>query len=235
MITKKELKTISCLGLKKNRKQFGQFVAEGEKTVKALLAAGFKSVALYATQPISGIATIAVTKKEMMRMSLLKTASPLLGLFTIPKPTALPQNGRVIVLDNLSDPGNLGTIIRLCDWFGIDHLICSLETVDCYNPKVVQATMGSLARVKCHYMDLAAFFHENKRPVFGTLLDGKSIYETVFPDNAVLVLGSESHGIAEANRTQITHEVTIPRRSSQGPESLNVAMAAAVVLGEFCR
>ncbi|MDA9985235.1 RNA methyltransferase, partial [Flavobacteriaceae bacterium] len=235
MITKKELKSISSLRLKKNRKELGQFVAEGTKTVEALIESGLAPSALYATQESDLHQVTLVGQKDMERMTLLKNASPMLGLFSIPSEPSLPTMGRVLVLDAIADPGNLGTIIRLCDWFGIEHILCSEDTVDCYNPKVVQATMGSLARVYCHYTDLNTFLSQSDLPIYGTFLEGESIYETSFPENAMLVLGSESHGISPAIEALVTCRVTIPRKVKQGPESLNVAIAGALTLGEFCQ
>ncbi len=168
-------------------------------------------------------------------MSLLKNASPVLGLFPISLPQNPPINGRILVLDGIADPGNLGTIIRLCDWFGIEHILCSEKTVDLYNPKVVQATMGSLARVHCHYIDLIDYINQSDLPVYGTFLSGDSIYKTPFPENALLVLGSESHGISSSVASLVSHKITIPRKINSGPESLNVAIAGAITLGEFCQ
>ena len=235
MITKKELKSITSLRWKKNRKELNQFVAEGTKTIEALIEAGLRPNALYASQPSDFLEVTIVGQKEMQRMSLLKNASPLLGVFTIPAVPSLPTKGRILVLDAVADPGNLGTIIRLCDWFGIQHILCSEDTVDCYNPKVVQASMGSLARVHCHYTNLYAYMAQSDLPIYGTFLEGKSIYTISFPENAMLVLGSESHGISSDIEALVKNKVTIPRKVEQGPESLNVAIAGALTLGEFCK
>ena len=235
MITKKELKSISSLRLKKNRKQLSQFVAEGTKTVEALVEAGLRPLAIYATDLIDFPDAINVSQKDMERMSLLKNASPVLGLFPIPSAPSLPVGGRILVLDAIADPGNLGTIIRLCDWFDIEHILCSGETVDLYNPKVVQATMGSLARVHCHYIDLIDYMSKSDLPIYGTFLEGDSIYTSSFPEDAMLVLGSESHGISPSIASLVSHRVNIPRKANPGPESLNVAIAGAITLGEFCK
>ena len=235
MITKKELKTIRSLGSKKNRKLHQQFVVEGEKTIRSLIASKISPLAIYATKSIAEMETIRISPKDMERMTLLKNASSVLAVFPIPEQSVLPNSGRILVLDEIADPGNLGTLIRLCDWFGIAHIVCSENTVDWFNPKVVQASMGSIARVKGHYCDLSEYLKQNKLPVYGTFLSGESIYATVFPSDALLVLGSESHGISPAIETEVDYKITIPKKNIHGPESLNVAIAAGIVLGEFCQ
>ena len=235
MITKKELKEINLLGTKKGRKMFQRFVVEGKKSVAEFIAAGFQQHEIYSITATPQETAVLVTEKEMKKMSFLKNASPTLGVFTIPQNKTIPPKGRVLVLDQVADPGNLGTILRVCDWFGIKHVIGSLDTVDCYNPKVVQASMGSLARVVCHYTDLKAFFSNDQRPVYGTYLKGASVYETNVPENAILVMGSEANGISEKLGSFIDHKITIPRKASNGPESLNVAIATALILGEIAR
>ena len=235
MITKKELKWVCDLQNKKRRQEEKAFVVEGKKSIEAFLAAGFQPKAIYGTTIAATFSVETVNEPSMKRMSNLKNPSPFLAVFPIPTSLTLPTQERLLVVDQLTDPGNLGTLIRLCDWFGINHLLCSSQTVDCYNPKVVQATMGSLSRVKVHYGDLVDFFHQNSLPVFGTYLEGKSIYGVDFPSAAVLVLGSEAHGISDDLSPFMTNKITIPRKSSEGPESLNVATAAAICLGQFCR
>ncbi len=235
MITKKELKEINLLGTKKGRKIQQRFVVEGEKSVAEFMAEGFQQRALYSTAPTPHEGAVLVTENEMQKMSFLKNASPLLGVFAIPQHKTIPLKGRILILDQVADPGNLGTIIRICDWFGIKHIIGSLDTVDCYNPKVVQASMGSLARVECHYLDLNAFFSNDQRPVYGTYLTGTSIYNTNLPEDALLVMGSEANGISDKVSSFIDHKITIPRKASNGPESLNVAIATALILGEIAR
>ena len=235
MITKKELKEINLLGTKKGRKMQQRFVVEGKKSVAEFRVEGFQQRALYSTAPTPHEGAVLVTENEMQKMSFLKNASPLLGVFAIPQHKTIPLKGRILILDQVADPGNLGTIIRICDWFGIKHIIGSLDTVDCYNPKVVQASMGSLARVECHYLDLNAFFSNDQRPVYGTYLTGTSIYNTNLPEDALLVMGSEANGISDKVSSFIDHKITIPRKASNGPESLNVAIATALILGEIAR
>ena len=235
MITKKELKWVCDLQNKKKRHEEKAFVVEGKKSIEAFLAAGFHPKVIYGTISTPSFSVETVNEPTMKRMSSLKNSSPFLAVFPIPTSSALPIQERLLVVDQLTDPGNLGTIIRLCDWFGINHLLCSPQTVDCYNPKVVQATMGSLSRVKVHYVDLVNFFQQNRLPVFGTYLKGDSIYTLELPTAAILVLGSEAHGISEELSSFMTNKITIPRKSNEGPESLNVATAAAICLGHFCR
>ena len=235
MIKKKELKWVCDLKKKKKRQEEKAFVVEGKKSIEAFLSAGFQAKAIFGTTSDASFSVELVNEPTMKRMSSLKNSSPFLAVFPIPTSTALPSQERLLVVDQLTDPGNLGTIIRLCDWFGINHLLCSSQTVDCFNPKVVQATMGSLSRVKVHYLDLVQFFQHNSLPVFGTYLKGESIYTLELPSAAILVLGSEAHGISEELSSFMTKKITIPQKSSEGPESLNVATAAAICLGHFCQ
>ena len=233
MITKKELKEINLLGSKKGRKIQQCFVVEGKKSVAEFRAEGFYQRALYSIASTPHEGAVLVTEKEMQKMSFLKNASPLLAVFAIPQHKPLPLEGRILILVQVAYPGNLGTIIRICDWFGIKHIIGSFDTVDCYNPKVVQASMGSLAHVEFHYLDLNAFFSDDQRPVYGTYLEGTSIYNASLPEDALLVMGSEANGISDKVSSFIDHKITIPRKVSNGPESLNVAIATALILGEI--
>ena len=140
------------------------------------------------------------------------------------------------MLDEINDPGNLGTIIRLCDWFDIKELVCSKNTVDCYNPKVVQASMGSIARVSINYEDLEEYLTTEQRPIYGTFLAGQNIYHKDFEKEAVIVMGNEANGISKPIEALVSHRIAIPRFGElQATESLNVATATAVVLSEFCR
>jgi TrmH family RNA methyltransferase len=141
-----------------------------------------------------------------------------------------------MVLDDLRDPGNMGTILRLCDWFGIHQVVCSLETVDVYNPKVVQATMGSITRVRVTYTDLEVFLKKSKLPIFGTYMDGANIYKTILPEEGIIVMGNEANGISLEVSRLIKNRLSIPRFGQlQQTESLNVATAASIVLSEFKR
>ena len=235
MITKKELKQINSLGNKKGRKEQQRFVVEGRKSVEEFIAAGFHHKGLYVLENQYLDGAEVVTEQEMQKMSFLKNASPCLGVFEIPENKPPFFTGRLVVLDQISDPGNLGTILRICDWFGIKHIVSSLDTVDCYNPKVIQASMGSLARVNCHYKDLSEFLTTTHRPIYGAYLEGDSVYETTFPEDAILVMGSEANGISAHISSLIQQKITLPRKTAMGPESLNVAIATALILGEITK
>ena len=233
MITKNEIKRIKSLRNKKDRKEQQRFIAEGEKTVLDLLKAGWEYEQLYALDSIPSYGGTVISRKEMERISLLKSPSTVLGVFRMPSNSEFSTAGRVVALDGVTDPGNLGTIIRLCDWFGISSLICSPNTVDCYNPKVVQATMGSLSNISCVYTNLVAFLKKSSKPIYGTFMKGNSIYNTSIDPEGVLIMGSESHGISQEVEAIIQHKLTIPRFGSKnGAESLNVALAAAIILGQ---
>ncbi|HZH69671.1 MAG TPA: RNA methyltransferase, partial [Flavobacteriaceae bacterium] len=171
MLSKSQIKLITSLRIKKHREKHNLFFAEGPKVVKELLESAFDAESIFATTSITGIAEEAITKiseSELKKISDLKTPNKVLGVFSKPDSKELHLSGLTLILDNVSDPGNLGTIIRLCDWFGVENLVCSKETVDCYNPKVVQSTMGSLARVRVHYIDLPTFIEEQgkSKPVY---------------------------------------------------------------------
>ena len=159
-----------------------------------------------------------------------------MAVFKIPTEKIIIESGLIIALDSIRDPGNLGTILRLCDWFGVNQLLCSKETVDIYNPKVVQATMGSIARVNVNYVDLDAFIIETKLPVFGTFMDGNNIYKSILPQEGIIVMGNDANGISEELEKLINNRLTIPRFGNlQKTESLNVATATAIILSEFRR
>lgn len=235
MISNSHTKLITSLKQKKYRQKHGLFVAEGPKVISELIAEGMELSALYAVDSDVENA-IPVSEEALKKISFLKTPNASLAVFRIPKPTALPSGGLIVALDAVRDPGNLGTIIRLCDWFGVAHLVCSPDTVDLYNPKVVQATMGSLARVAVHYCDLPTFFKTVNLPVFGGFMDGKDVYSETLPSEAVLVVGNEANGISETISEFVTNPISIPRFGKlQRTESLNVATATAILLSEFRR
>jgi len=243
MITKSQIKLITSLKQKKFRQQHGFFVAEGVKTIKELLQSSFKLHALFATKPLKIDANIdgcleanIISEKELKRISFLKTPNTALAVFKIPEPQPVKKDGFIVALDAVNDPGNLGTIIRLCDWFGVKDLVCSSHTVDCFNPKVIQATMGSITRVNVSYVDLEVFLKNYQGAVFGAFMDGKNVYTANLPKQGVLVLGNEANGISAEIEGVITQKIAIPRFGDlQVAESLNVATAAAVLLSEFKR
>lgn len=238
MVSKSQTKLITSLNQKKYRDQAGLFVAEGPKVIAELLEEGVDLHSLFTTE-ISQVRAenhFLVTEAELKKISFLKTANTSLAVFKIPEAKDLLDSGLIVALDALRDPGNLGTIIRLCDWFGVQDLVCSQDTVDRYNPKVVQATMGSLARVRIHYLSLPEYFKKTQLPIFGGFMDGKNIYSEELPEAGILVLGNEANGISEEIQKQITRKISIPRFGNvQKTESLNVATATAILLSEFRR
>lgn len=223
---------------KKYRIKNGLFVAEGEKLIRDLISSGMTPNAFYATEESIefGLTSTLIKQKDLQKMSSLKNSNGWLAVFKIPESSERPKNELIVALDTIRDPGNLGTIIRLCDWFGVRHVVCSEDTVDCYNPKVVQATMGSIARVCVHYESLESFLDKNELPVYGAVLNGKNIYEEKLPNAAILLVGSEAHGISDIISSYITHAVTIPQfGTGSGAESLNAAAATGILLSEFRR
>lgn len=242
-LTANQIKFIHSLKLKKNRSAHRLFIAEGEKIVRELLGSTFRIRNIYATQPESFAAENAtierVSEKELSRISALSTSNKVLAVVEMPSlnfdsSTALTE--LVLAVESINDPGNLGTLIRIADWFGIRHIICSPDTVEVYNPKTIQASMGSIARVQLHYLDLPSLFSSYKSgeaPVYGALLEGASIYESKKGDSGFLLFGSESHGISDELLPHITQKLMIPRIG--GAESLNVAVAAGIFCAEFRR
>jgi TrmH family RNA methyltransferase len=215
------------------------FVAEGDKTILELITAGFNINSLYSiNRQIEGVknSVIQLSKPELNKISNLSNPKNSLGVFEIPKPKIINYNKLIIGLDNISDPGNLGTIIRLCDWFGIEDLICSFDTVDCYNPKVVQASMGSISRVNITYLDLKNSLESNTLKTYGTYMQGDSIYEIDEIQKGVILFGNEANGI-NPNLSKFIHKrLSIPRFGKlKKTESLNVANALSIVLSENSR
>ena len=248
MISKNQIKLIRSLELKKNRRRENLFVAEGPKVVGDLLQAGYVPHSIFSTtvQPDAQL----ITDEELRRISFLQHPQEVLALFEIPTANS-PRNATLspreqltansqqlsLALDGVQDPGNVGTIIRIADWFGIDTIYCSPDTADVYNPKVVQATMGSIAHVHIIYCDLLELFAHCQCPVYGTLLDGKNIYEQPLSADGIIVMGNEGNGISEAVRQHITHRLLIPNyhTGEHTAESLNVAIATAITCAEFKR
>ncbi len=240
MVSKNQLKLITSLQQKKYRVAQQLFFAEGVKGIQELLDSNFELEHLYTTQndfeAIAFEKRTQISEADLKKMTALTTPNSCLALFKIPKSLPVVDQGLLVALDSIRDPGNLGTIIRLCDWFGITQLICSKETVDCYNPKVVQATMGSLGRVNCSYLDLHDFMAKTNLPVFGTFMDGDSIYKTSLPQSGIIVMGNEANGISSKIENNVTQRLAIPRFGDlQKTESLNVATATAIILSEFRR
>ena len=240
MVSKNQIKRITSLQQKKYRKQEQLFFVEGVKGVQELLASNFELVELFTTNSelfsVDKSKVCAITEVELQKISALTTPNVCLALFKIPSAVSFEETGLIVALDDVRDPGNLGTIIRLCDWFGIKTLYCSEESVDVYNPKVVQATMGSISRVNVVYDNLEKLLSETKLPVFGTFMDGKNIYKEQLPSEGIIVLGNEANGISKPIENLISQRIAIPRFGDlQATESLNVATATAIILSEFKR
>jgi RNA methyltransferase, TrmH family len=237
MVSKNQRKQILQLKQKKYRLSTGLFVAEGEKVIEELLSASWDCVYLFSIASHFHPQSEVIDPSVMKQLTHFKTPSPVLGVFKSPDLKALSKSNITLAVDGVSDPGNLGTLIRICDWYGLSDLICSSNTVDCYNSKVVQASMGSIVRVQCHYVDdLHSTLINLNKPIYGADLNGQSLYKTDFEEQASFVFGSESHGLSAAVSKIINHKITIPNfRSGRGAESLNVAVAGAIFLSEIFR
>ena len=240
MVSKNQIKLISSLQQKKFRQAHKLFVAEGVKVIQELLDAAFELEHIYATvhlfEGVSVTKFSLISDDELKKISALTVPNNCLAVFKIPESKPFLAQNIVLVLDSIRDPGNLGTIIRICDWFGIQQLICSPDTVDVYNPKVIQATMGSIARVNCVYEDLLPIIENTVLPVFGTFMDGENIYKMNLPKEGIIVLGNEANGISKIIEDKIKNRISIPRFGAlQKTESLNVATAASIIVSEFSR
>jgi TrmH family RNA methyltransferase len=240
MVSKNQIKLITSLQQKKYRKQHQLFLAEGKKVIQELLDANYELEVLFSTDvlfpSVDKFKFYTISENELKKISALTTPNDCLALFKIPLEKELVKSGLIIMLDDIRDPGNLGTIIRLCDWFGIETLICSEATVDVYNPKVVQATMGSISRVNVIYANLIESLNKIDLPVFGTFMDGDNIYEQKMPNEGIIVMGNEANGISQEVEALISKRIAIPRFGKlKQTESLNVATATAIILSEFRR
>jgi TrmH family RNA methyltransferase len=243
MLSKAKIKYIQTLGHKKYRDIEGLYIAEGPKVVTEMLQASRANVKqVYATgewiadnqRMLSGIETVEITKEELEKISQLNSPNQVLTIARKPDPLEIPARGRItLMLDTIQDPGNLGTIVRIADWFGIEQLICSHECADIYNPKVVQATMGSIARVNIVYLDLLEWLSLNKGiGIYATALEGRDIRTLKNINEAVLIIGNESKGIHPEILQMADTHITIPRKGKA--ESLNAAVATGIVLSHIC-
>lgn len=246
MLSKAQIKYLRSLHQNKFRRKYGQFLAEGTVNVLDFISGPLKVAQLYATEKwqtdhrekFPGVKSEVVTLEEMKKISVLKNPSEVLAVVEKPD-VILPDisliNNYVLTLDDIKDPGNLGTIIRTADWFGIKDIVCSEETVDAYNPKVVQATMGSLGRVRVHYTDLATWLGSKSEDlkVFGAVLHGDDIRKAEKPGKGILLIGSEAHGISKILYPFIDHQIRIPSAKNSGAESLNAAVATTIVCYTF--
>ena len=239
-ISKNQLKLITSLSQKKYRQKHDLFIAEGVKVLNELLNSTFEIETLFCTDDfeatISEEKVVRISETELKKVSTLKSPNKALGIFKIPKEKAVQNSGLTIALDAINDPGNLGTIIRLCDWFGVTQLVCSKDTVDCYNQKVVQASMGSLTRVSIHYTDLENYITKSNLDTFIADMDGENVYKTKLPKEGILIMGNEANGVSEEIKSLLQYKISIPRfGETQETESLNVAAATAILLSEFKR
>jgi len=240
MVSKNQIKLITGLQQKKYRQIHQLFIAEGVKVIQELLQSNFELEHLYETEPLFNEVTTSkkslISESELKKISCLATPNNCLAVFKIPKSKEIAASGLIVALDDIRDPGNFGTIIRLCDWFGVKQIVCSEQTVDLYNPKVIQATMGSISRVAIAYVDLKSYFETTKLPVFGTFMDGKNVYQITLPNEGILLMGNEANGISPTIEKSVTTKISIPRFGDlQQTESLNVATATAIFLSEFRR
>ena len=231
-------KLITSLSQKKYRQKHQLFIAEGVKVVEEFLKSSYDLEILFSTDPYFSFLDcfVQVTNQELKKISSLKTPNKVLALFKIPSEKKVNSSGLIVALDTINDPGNLGTIIRLCDWFGVEQLVCSKETVDCYNTKVVQSSMGSLTRVSTSYLNLPEYLKTVSIPIYIADMNGVNIHKTNLPTSAVLVMGNEANGISDTLKSLISNKISIPRYGdSMQVESLNVATATAILLNEFRR
>jgi len=243
-MTKSDIRLVRALADRRGRTEYGLFVAEGAKLVDELRASHLRVRRIFALEGVfEGEDVEIVTPRDMERLSLLKTPGDSLALVELPRydlDTARADGQLTLALDEVQNPGNLGTIIRLADWFGIGDVVCSEETADCFNPKAVQATMGAILRVRVHYTDLPRYLDDAAArgiPICGTFLDGENIYDAELPAAAVAVMGNEGRGIRPETARRIDRRLFIPPYPAdrRGSESLNVAMATGIVCSEFRR
>jgi TrmH family RNA methyltransferase len=249
MLSKNKIKFLQSLSLKKNRDETGLFIIEGEKSIQEVLQSPIKMKSIIGSEEIimqytsPQLEYLPATYAEIKKISSLQTPQGVLAVCEQPgKKPIFPHitDKLTLVLDDIQDPGNLGTIIRLCSWFGIENVVCSVNTVDCYNPKVVQSSMGSIAKVSVQYTNLQPFLNEcrdQNLEIYGAFLDGKNIYAENLLNKGIIVMGNEGKGISPEIEKIITKKITIPNYSinNSGVESLNVSIATAIICGEFRR
>ncbi|MDC0605928.1 RNA methyltransferase [Flavobacteriaceae bacterium] len=239
MLSKNEIKLIKSLKYKKQRYLNKMFVVEGKKSIYEFINSKFVLHKLFSIDisEFSVNNVVRLSKSELEKISFLSNPNDHLAIFKIPNVKPLNKNNLLVGLESINDPGNLGTIIRTCEWFGVEDIVCSLDSVDCYNPKVVQSAMGSLSRVNITYLDLENFLNSESLNRFGTFINGESVYENkISTDNGIVVFGNEANGISSNLRSLIDVELTIPRFNNKSyPESLNLSNSLGIILSEFSR
>jgi len=239
MLSKNEIKLIKSLKYKKQRYLNKMFVVEGKKSIYEFINSKLVLHKLFSID-ISEFSlnnVVRLSKSELEKISFLSNPNDHLAIFKIPNEKPVNKNNLLVGLESINDPGNLGTIIRTCEWFGVEDIVCSLDSVDCYNPKVVQSAMGSLSRVNITYLDLENFLNSESLNRFGTFINGESVYENkISTDNGIVVFGNEANGISSNLRSLIDVELTIPRFNNKSyPESLNLSNSLGIILSEFSR
>lgn len=232
MLTNNEIKLINSLQRKKEREKTGLFIVEGVKMIEELIKSNFTISKLYSTiETPSFKGTTMITEKELAKVSQFATPNQTIALVETPTPLTIDFNKTSLVLENINNPGNLGTIIRTADWFGINQIICSFGSTDCYSPKTVSSTMGSIFRSKIHYTDLEAFLKKSNLSSFGAFLEGDYLHDTKLPGDCNIIMGSESHGISDKLKALIDHKVTIA--GTTNAESLNLGIATGIFCNHY--
>ena len=238
MLTAHKIKILQSLDKKTFRQKYNLFLVEGNKTIKEIPASTYRINEIFSVNPsdliLESQSITPISSAELKKISFLQHPKDSVAVCELKEESLLKETGVQLILDGIQDPGNLGTIIRLADWFGISQIICSDDTADFYNPKVIQASMGSFLRVNIVYQDLESYLAENTQPIIGTDMNGTSFYEYPFPKNFNLVLGNEGNGIRPEIEKLLTDKITVPRfGKSRATESLNVAMSAGIILGQI--
>ena len=232
MVGKNQIRFLKSLGLKKNRVKYNKIIVEGTKTIKEFIDSKYKLEQLYSldSKKINNFQPEIITKYQLKAISSQKTPNGTLAVFNIAD-KSIQDSSFYIVLDNISDPGNLGTIIRTCEWFGINQIICSNSSVDCYNPKVIQSSMGSLSRVNIIYTDIIKFLQSKNLPIYAADLEGQKFEKSKITDKCIWIFGSESHGISEKIKKLVDFSYTIPKYNEDvKTESLNLSSSLAIIL-----
>jgi TrmH family RNA methyltransferase len=233
---------VKSLQDKKQRQKYNQFVVEGEKSITELLKSPFETVKLYAVsefldqnyQYLKSVSCEEVNEKELKQMSAHMSPQKAIAVVRIPQEDSIPQKTKLILaLDEIQDPGNLGTIIRIADWYGIEHIVCSKGCTDVYNPKCINSTMGSFLRVKVHYQDILEIANQTQLPLMVAVLEGQNIHQGSLPKEGILVIGNEGHGVNGSIISKAKHKLTIP--SYGGAESLNAAISTAIILDNLIK